>query len=178
MSLSVSKSGVFTIGTGTSTTALTVQPTAFCNRWSSYRMQLIYTASELLSQGLSAGSISSMAFNIISAGSATTNANFNVLIKNTTISAFASTSWESNIGATNVFPAATYTHTASGWQTINFSTPFVWDGTSNILIDISMDGANSTNNSETYYSTTATNQIIHSKQLVRFYRYPRHHPPR
>ena len=53
-----------TIGSGTTLTVNTAQPTAFCNRWPNYWSQTIYTASELASLGFTAGTnITSMAYN-------------------------------------------------------------------------------------------------------------------
>ncbi len=140
------------IGTETNLTAATAQPTAFCNRWSNYWSQTIYTAAELTAAGLSAGNITSMAYNITTPGDATTNANFNVKIGTIGSGTFASTTFVPTTSFTNVYGPATYTHTGSGLQTVNFTTPFVWDGTSNIVINVTMDGANSINNSRTYYS--------------------------
>ncbi|MFY7885032.1 MAG: beta strand repeat-containing protein, partial [Dolichospermum sp.] len=161
LSMSVSRPGSITLGTGTALTGATTQPTAFCNRWPSYRMQTIYTAADLTSSGLSAGNISAMAFNITTLGDGATNANFTVRIGTTSQSTFATTAWLTPT-YTTVFPAATYTHTASGWQTINFSTPYSWDGISNLIIDIQYDGANATNNSITYFTATTGNTVLHS----------------
>ena len=154
--------GLATVGTGTGTTGATTQPTAFCNRWPSYRMQLLYTQAELSALGLIAGAINSMAFNISSLGDAATNANFTVSLASTTASSFTTTSWLTGTSAVTVYPAQTYTHTASGWQTINFSTPYNWDGVSNILVNISMDGADLTNNSQTLFTTSVQNMVLHS----------------
>jgi hypothetical protein len=161
LSMSVTRAGSITLGTGTALTGATAQPTAFCNRWPSFRMQTIYTAAELNTSGLSAGNISAMAFNIATLGDAATNANFTVRIGTTSQNTFATTAWLTPT-YTTVFPAATYTHTASGWQTINFGTPFNWDGISNLIIDIQHDGADSTNNSQTYFTATAGNTVLHS----------------
>ena len=161
LSMSVTRPGSITLGTGTALTGATAQPTAFCNRWPSFRMQTIYTAAELNTSGLSAGNISAMAFNIATLGDAATNANFTVRIGTTSQNTFATTAWLTPT-YTTVFPAATYTHTASGWQTINFGTPFNWDGISNLIIDIQYDGANLTNNSTTYFTATTGNTVLHS----------------
>ena len=161
LSMSVTRAGSITLGTGTALTGATAQPTAFCNRWPSFRMQTIYTAAELNTSGLSAGNISAMAFNIATLGDAATNANFTVRIGTTSQNTFATTAWLTPT-YTTVFPAATYTHTASGWQTINFGTPYNWDGISNLIIDIQYDGADSTNNSQTYFTATAGNTVLHS----------------
>ena len=153
-------SGNATIGTATTLTGATTQPTAFCNRWPSYRMQTIYTAAELTAAGMSAGNINSMAYNISTLGDGATNPNFTVKIGNTALSTSGS-AFVVTTGFTTVFPAATYTH-ALGVNVINFSTPFVWNGTSNIIVEVIHDGADAINNSQTYYTQTATNMVAYT----------------
>ncbi|UPT70010.1 MAG: GEVED domain-containing protein [Flavobacterium sp. JAD_PAG50586_2] len=152
--------GTVTMGTDTTLTSDTTQPTAFCNRWPSARLQMVYTAAELQAAGLSAGNITSMAFNIATLGNAATNDNMVIQMGSTslsTLSDFVDTS-----GFTTVYPSQTYTHTASGLQTIPFSTPYNWDGTSNIIFDMVQSGANLTNNSQTYYTATPGNTVAYT----------------
>ncbi|MGL2966454.1 GEVED domain-containing protein [Flavobacterium sp. XGLA_31] len=155
-------SGTVTIGTGTTLTSATTQPTAFCNRWPSYRMQTVYTAAELQAAGLSAGNITAMAFNITTLGDGATNAGFEVKIGNTTSSTLSGDFVSTASGFTTVYPSQTYTHTASGWQTIPFSTPFAWNGTSNIIVEVIHSGADLTNNSITYYTATTGNTVAYT----------------
>lgn len=152
--------GFVTVGTGGTLTGATAQPTAFCNRWPNYWSQTIYTAAELTAAGLSAGNITSMAYNISSLGDAATNANFTVSIGTTAGSNFANTTFLATTGFTTVYGPSTYTHTASGWQTITFATPYVWDGVSNIVVNVTHDGADAINNSQTYYTATADNKVL------------------
>ncbi len=150
--------GTATVGTGTSLTGDWDYVTAFNNRWPSYRMQMVFTAAELQAAGLSAGNITSMAFKIATLGSAATNPATVIKIGTSSVSALTTT-FESTTGYTTVYPSQTYTHTASGIQTIPFSTPFVWNGTSNIIIDMLQNGADASNNSQTYYSVTTANTV-------------------
>lgn len=156
----LSASGI--IGTDTTLTTTTEQPTAFCNRWTNYLSQTIYTAAELSAAGINAGNITSLAYDIASLGDAATNANFTVKIGATSSDNFANTTLLSTAGYTTVYGPATYTHTATGWQQITFSTPYVWDGVSNIVIHVSHDGADALYNSETYYSATASNSTLYA----------------
>ena len=160
LSLNLVSGGIVAIGTGTTLTSASPDDvTAFNNYRSSYKMQTVYTASELYSAGLRAGNISSIAYNILSNGSSTSNASFVVKIGTTSLSAL--TDFVVSSGFTTVFPSATYTH-AVGWNTINFSTPFNWDGTSNIVIEVSHSGANSSANAETYYTPTTNTTVATS----------------
>ncbi|WP_291275852.1 fibronectin type III domain-containing protein, partial [Flavobacterium sp.] len=156
-------SGNVTIGTGTGLTpgssGGTDDVTAFNNYRSSYKMQTIYTAAELYSAGLRAGNITSIAYNISSNGSSTTNSAFVVKIGTTSLSTL--TDFVVSTGFTTVFPSATYTH-AVGWNTINFSTPFNWDGTSNIVIEVTHSGSNSSYSAETYFTPTTGNTVATS----------------
>jgi len=153
--------GDFIIGTGTNlTSATSTGPASFNNRHSSSRTQTIYTATELITAGVQAGPINSLAYNITTNGDATTNSNYTVKIAHVAESAFANTSFYNNINFTTVYGPSTYTHDATlGWNTITFTTPFIWDGVSNIVIDVFMNGANSLNNARTYY-TTSTNAAL------------------
>jgi hypothetical protein len=148
------------IGEDTTLTGDIEQPTAFCNRWPNYWSQTIYTAEELTNAGMSAGSIVSMAYNITTLGDAATNDNFTVKIGTTGQGSFANTTFAATSSFTTVYGPATYTHTDSGWQVINFTTPFVWDGVSNIIVDVKYNGANDINNSRTYYTATTNDKMI------------------
>lgn len=149
------------IGTGTSTTSATSQPSAFVNRWSSYRIQTLYTAQELQDAGLSAGTFTSMSYFTTSLGDGATNAGFTVKIGTTSQTSMTS-SWVSTTGFTTVYGPVVHTHTASGEQVIPFSTPFIWDGISNVVIDVVYSGANQSNNAETLFSSTTSPMVVHS----------------
>lgn len=151
----LSSSGV--IGTATTLTGSTTQPTAFCNRWRSYWHQMVFTPSELTSLGMTAGSqINSLRFNITTLGDGTNVTNATIRIGNaalSTLSAFQTT------GLTQVFSASTYTHTI-GLNIFNFSSPYTWDGSSNLLVELFHNGADITNNSQTYFTATAGNTSV------------------
>lgn len=153
--------GVATIGTVTTLTTSTGEQTAFCNRRSNYWSQTIYTAAELSAAGVTAGNITAMAYNITTIGDAATNANFTVKIGASATAAFASTSFVSTASFTTVYGPSTYTHTATGWQTITFATPYVWDGISDIVVNVTHDGIDTTNNAQTYYTATSDNKSLY-----------------
>jgi PKD-like domain/Ig-like domain CHU_C associated/GEVED domain/Secretion system C-terminal sorting domain len=153
--------GNATIGTGATLTGATTQPTAFCNRWPSYRMQTLYTAAELQAAGLRAGNITAMSFSITTLGDGATNSNFRVKIGNSALTAL-STFADTTSGFTTVVNPQVYTHTASGLQTITFNTPYNWNGTSNIIVQMVHNGANSTNNSITYYTATTNTMTLYT----------------
>lgn len=150
---------IATIGTGTALTGATDQPTAFCNRWPSYWSQTIYTAAELTAAGYGPGVINSMAYNINTLGDGATNANFTVKIGTIASTSFGDANFVPTTSFTNVYGPSTYTHTATGWQEIVFTTPYVWDGVSNIVINVTHSGADNINNSQTYFSSVPNTTI-------------------
>lgn len=91
-----------------------------------------------------------------------TNANFTVKIGTTTANSFANTTFLNTTAYATVYGPVTHTHTASGLQTINFSTPYVWDGASNIVVNVYHAGANATNNSQTYFTATTDDKVLYS----------------
>ena len=106
--------------------------------------QILFTASELSSAGLPVGDITRIGWNVADAASQTMNG-FNIEIKHTTETYV--NGWET--GFTNVFSGS---HTAfNGWNDFTFSTPFTWDGTSNILVKVCFDNSSWSVNSTVYF---------------------------
>lgn len=152
----VNNAGSAIIGNATTLTTPTSQPTAFCNRFDQYWNQTIYTAAELTAAGLRAGPITSLTYNITTIGDGPNVFNFSIRIgttTNSTISSFTTT------GLNVVYGPDTYTH-AIGANTINFASPYNWDGVSNIIVDVRQDGLDLTNNSITYFTATASPMTI------------------
>jgi hypothetical protein len=140
-----------TIGTGT-----LAQAWPFYTFYMDSRTEMLYKAPELLAQGMVAGSITSLAFNVATVGSPVMNG-FNIKMQNytpNTLSAFNSTGW------TTVF-SGTYAPPATGWQDITLQTPFNWDGVSNVLISICFDNTSYTTNS-TVYTSSVAGTVYHS----------------
>ena len=127
-----------TIGTGTITNSSTSYPSAYGQYFTGDKNQYLILASELQSAGASAGLIRSLAFDIVTATTATSSGanltGFNIKIGSTTATSL--TSWQT--GLTSVFSTSSYTST-TGWNTHNFTTSFMWDGTSNIVIETCFD---------------------------------------
>lgn len=153
--------GTTVVGTATTTTTDTEELTAFCNRRDTYRSQTIYTAAELTAAGLLPGNIVSIAYNIATVGDADDNDDFTVKIGTTANAAFTNTTYLSETGFTTVYGPATYTH-AVGLNTITFTTPFPWDGTSNIVISVSHSGADDINNAQTFYTDLGANTTLYN----------------
>ncbi|RRJ92439.1 T9SS C-terminal target domain-containing protein [Paenimyroides tangerinum] len=147
----------YVIGTGTTTTSTSDIPTAFMNRWPQTKQQYIYTKDELNAIGIYGGNIDYLAFRISSLGSGATNNNYTIKMKSVAESNFANSNFLT-VGFTTVYGPVTHTHTATGWQEFNLTTPFIWNGNSNVLIELTHLGADSSNNAETFYSVTTDNK--------------------
>jgi len=125
--------GTVTASLGQNNTQLT-QP--FRGQFSDSRTQIVYPAAELRAAGLRAGNITSLGFNVVLKASTAPYQNFNIKLKNTTTGSLTFTPFES--GATQVYGPVNYS-TVAGANNFALTTPFYWDGTSNLLIDICYD---------------------------------------
>ncbi len=96
------------------------------------RSQFIYKGSELSSAGLSGDTLTAIKFYINNTNELK---NLKIRIQHTTLDSLDILT-AVNAGFTTVYDKHTDFAT-TGWNTIRFTTPFVWDGTSNLLIDIS-----------------------------------------
>ncbi len=144
-----------TIGTGTNFNTSTSYPAPYGNWYWGAKHQFLITASELSAAGMSAGNINSLAFNVATI-SGTALQNFTIALKNTTTSNL--TTFET--GLTTVFPAQTFTE-ITGVNTHTFSTPFYWDGISNLVVETCFNNNSYTTNASTYYSTTSFNSVLY-----------------
>ena len=130
----------------------------FCNYWYQGWKQIVFTAAELQALGLSAGNITSLRFNIAALPSPATINNFAIRMgatTNSTLTAYQTT------GLALAFGPSNYTPTVGG-NTITLATPYNWDGSSNIIIDIREDGQYGNSNATTFVTTTSTNTVLHS----------------
>lgn len=99
------------------------------------RSQSLYTVTELMAGGLVAGEITGLQYKISQNGSNLKR--LRIRLKNSPLSALSTGPIE-NTGFTEVFNRD-WRFNDTGWQLLPFTHPFVWDGTSNILVDISYE---------------------------------------
>ena len=118
------------IGQGATTTTQTLNK-AFADGKAQYQL----TAGELAAANLTAGALTGLRLNFTSAGSAMNN--LTVRIKNSAITTLSDSTYETT-SFTTVFSGR---HAAFnvGWDTISFTTPFTWDGTSNVVVEFDFD---------------------------------------
>jgi len=147
------------IGTNITTTASTSEMSAFVQSAKYSKQQYIYSAAELIAQGFTtSGYIKDLSLETINSGASLSNPKYTVRMKLTSNTSFGNTTFETGNFST-VFTRVNHTHTFQGIQTITLDTPFYWDGQSNIVVEITQEGAGAGNNAETYYNTVTGNNV-------------------
>jgi len=139
------------VGTGTTSVGY-----PFYTYYMDSRTDMLYLASEIIAGGGATGQIRKIGFNVISNATQVMNG-FKVKMQTTTattISGFTNTGWLVVYDSSYVVPG-------TGWQYINLQTPFNWDGTSNLLIEICFNNSSWTSNT-TVNATTVTGKNIHN----------------
>ncbi|WP_165917313.1 T9SS type A sorting domain-containing protein [Flaviaesturariibacter aridisoli] len=134
--------GTVTVGEGTLTSASSQSP--FYHLWGGQKHQSLFTAAELQAAGLRAGNITGLQLDMVAGG--TTYNGFALSIGSTSQTALTTTMVT---GLSTVYSAASYTTTANSLNTINFSTPFNWDGTSNLVVQMCWSNNNGGGTSST-----------------------------
>ncbi len=138
------------IGTGTSTSNY-----PYTTYWMDGRTQILYTAAEINAGSAMMnpnfnGAISRIGFNVSSASSQVMNG-FNVRMQMT--SATSVTGWVTSGWQTCY--SGTYTVPGTGWQYIDMTTPLIYNGTSNLLIEICYDNTSYTSYSPVFATSVA-----------------------
>ena len=147
-------SGDITIGSGSSTNA-------YIPTYAYYKYSLteqIFTAAEI---GQS-GTITAISFKV--SNSKSTTRTLAVYMKHTTKTAFTSKKgWES-VSSSNLVYSGSVTFNASGWTTITLSTPFVYNGTNNLLLAVDDNTgsyvSSSSNSPKFYVYSTGANRAL------------------
>lgn len=136
--------GKVSIGLGASTTSGTVYPNPFNPYYGGSRHQFLVLATELTAAGVRPGNITSIAFDPIGANSLSqTNIGFTISLGLTSESQLTNTFIDTNL--VQVTNPVTYHVSSAGFanNTFTFSTPFNWDGVSNIVVNTCYSNANS-----------------------------------
>lgn len=149
-----------TVGAGTNVFSVSNGSNIFDRFYGGRKTQYLYTAAELSAAGISAGPINSIAF-FASAPQLVSNTfnDFTIEMKMVTASVLTSGNFE--IGTTPVYGPLNLTPTIiNGKISMSFSTAFVWDGTSNILVSVCWS------NNDAGTATTSANQSVFLKYSV------------
>src|SRR3989338_6887174 len=101
---------------------------------------------------MTAGNITGLQFYLQSLGGELNN--LTVRLKATTLDSLQQSTF-SNTGYTTVYSNNT-TFCSTGWNSLQLSTPFNWDGTSNLIIDITYNNTVSTTDNVVASTATAS----------------------
>lgn len=151
-------SGNAVLGTGTTAPGATAHPNPFNAWFGGSKVQILYLKSELEAQGISAGyNINSIVFDFFASVDKTCN-DLKIRIGATTDVATTATAFVSLISPLTTVYSGNYTpvNGATGPVTFAFSTSYVWDGVSNIIIEVVHNQGNGGNGSGTRTKTTTT----------------------
>ena len=150
-------------GNGTLFNSSSAYPSPFGNYYWGAKQQFLFTAAELTAMGLVQGNITSIAFDIQTAVT-TPLTNYYVSAKSSTLTTLTTTF---ETGLTTLFNAPTYVPSSGlGYanNTINFNTPFYWNGTTGIVFEICFNNGSWTNNASCYYTTTTNGSCVYFNQ--------------
>ena len=147
--------GTAAIGSGTLSNTSSSYPSAFGNYYWGAKQQFLFTAAELTAQGLLPGNLTSVAFDITTANT-TPLTNYTISMKNTTVTQLTA-AFET--GMSTVYTVPVYTPgTGLGYanNAITFQTPFNWDGTSNLVVEICFNNGSWVGNAAARYTVAFT----------------------
>lgn len=129
---STPSTGTIGIGTTIQGGSVSQYPSPYGNYYHGARHQFLIHASELQTLLPAGGQISSIAFDVGSLPQATTVTNLTIEMACTTSDTMSN---QYIGGLVQVYNAASYTVT-TGWNIHTFTTPYNWDGHSNLVVDI------------------------------------------
>ena len=139
------------VGTDILTNTNTGYPTPYASNYWGNRQQFLIPAAELAAAGLTAGPIHSIGFDVANTSNSMNLANFVLKVGNTNLNAL--TTFQT--GLTQVYTNASYAPT-TGWNMHNFSTPFIWNGVSNIIVETCFNNSSYVLSSNALVRQTAT----------------------
>lgn len=144
-----------TVGQGSASS--TAGPTPFYGYYEDKRLQMLFLASELQALGLSAGNLTEISFNVLSIASTQNYSNFNIAMGHTTIAGTTS-SWSSNLSP--VYNNASYDPFV-GWNDFVLGTPFNWNGTDNLIVEVCFDNGSWTQSDGVATDTVPFSAIVY-----------------
>ena len=149
---------VVSVGDGTLVNTTSGPPTPYGTYWQNFREQYLIKASELNNQGGGPGEIYGISWNVDNLNNCSAMPNYRIRIKPTTQTEL-STTFEAG-DYQQVFHAASFMP-VHGWNFHPFSTPYNWDGASNLLIDVVCDLVGGwTQNASVFYTNAGFNSSL------------------
>ncbi|MBC5834223.1 T9SS type A sorting domain-containing protein [Flavobacterium sp. F372] len=108
-------------------------PSPLQDNYKTQRIQILYTAAEMTGAGLVAGPITEIGWVATALNTSTLQENYKISMMSTASTVLTGTFVS---GATVVYGPADFTPSATGNVMFTLTTPFVWDGTSNVIIEL------------------------------------------
>ncbi|MGB4624413.1 MAG: GEVED domain-containing protein, partial [Bacteroidales bacterium] len=142
-----------TLGEGTDYNGSSSHPTPYGTYYENFKQQYLILASELTEKGLSLGNITAIAFNVADKNDCSEMPNYRIYIKTTELTELTENFEEGTYH--QVWFQENYLPT-DGWNTHTFENPYLWDGVSNLIVQICTDMITGswTDNASVYYTTT------------------------
>jgi gliding motility-associated-like protein len=113
------------------------------------RMQILYTAQELLLAGMKPGTIKALSWHVIQKNTTSAFSNYTIKLGCTSSNKLGGGFLS---GVQTVYSAPSYIP-LNGWNKFNLTLPFKWDGKSNIVVEICDDNSVSTNTADVVDNT-------------------------
>ncbi|HRG59608.1 MAG TPA: GEVED domain-containing protein [Bacteroidia bacterium] len=148
----------YQVGNGTISNA-GVYPAPYGNLYWGARHQFLITAAELNAVGAGNGNITALGFDVINASNGLPLTDFEIKIGTTAVNDL--TTWES--GLTSVYINPSYVDVV-GINTHTFTTPFYWDGVSNIVVETCFNNSDWNSNADFNQTATSFNSTIYFRQ--------------
>ncbi|MBL7931553.1 MAG: hypothetical protein JNL60_06620, partial [Bacteroidia bacterium] len=152
-----------TVGAGTTGNASTGYPSPYGNWYWGAKHQLFVTAAELAAAGIASGAqIKSIGFNIYNLNGAAAHQNWVMNVYTTSNTDPLVSGWITGgvVAATSTSASVTGT---IGWNQSTFTTPFIWNGTDNLVIETCFNNSSFTYNYSTYWMNNLTGTTIKSR---------------
>ena len=156
------QTGTVVVGSNDGTpNSSTGAPSPLQDYFKTQRIQMLYTAAELTGAGLVAGNITEIGWVATALNLSTLQENYTISLKSTTATVLTTTF---ETGATVVYGPTDFTPSATGNVMFTLTTPFAWDGTSNIIVEVCAGLASGawSENVSCANSTTTTNKTVYS----------------
>lgn len=176
VSLLVEKGQDATVGTGTTASAKTAFPSPYQPNNTYVRQQYMYSAHDLAAAGLTAGNIYSISFFLDSIYNINTTTprdsvvfdNYYIAMGLVTDTIFGSTSsWKTVTQVYERHPMVIYRRQAKDWVQHDLDAPFMWDGTSSLVVQVAYQLTTAvTTGTSVRYSTKANTSLYKAQNTA------------
>lgn len=156
------------VGTGVNANSSNSYPAPYGDLNNSVRQQMLFTASELNALGIQEGRVTALDFNVALINGTQLYQDFTIQMGCTSLGSLTALDGFQT-GLITVFEAKDI-FISNGWNTHTFDNAFLWDGTSNVIVEWCFTndlvaGGNSAN-STSQYTTTAFPSVIYRADML------------